>query len=1463
MKRYLLVMAVLLVALGKVEAQSSPNVCVKSTEGKDFWFGFMENRLSVNPNYAANYLEITVTSRYSCQFSITLGKNSVPEMSGTLVPNTPQKIRIDRLKAEPYGSETIEEKAIHLVSDQPLNIYTMNYGYNSADAAVIFPVEALGNEYFAMCYEPNVSELPGGIPWNGKNSEFVVVATDDQTKVTITPTKVTDQLKPANVPFTITLNKGELCQIQSMNHVGLTGQGDLTGTYIKSDKPIALYSGSWATTVPITSSYAWDHLYEQMPPLRSWGRKFVTVPLKTRSRDTYRILASVDQTSVRISNKSTVVLDKGKFYEFMLNQDEPSLIVSDQPVLLAQYSNSNDVDGPPTTPPHDGDPSMLIVSPVDQTREDVTFVAYDTPEIWNKLYVNIVTSDNSVNQIQLDGGPISFVVLPGSGYSYAQVPISVGNHNLKSTEVGKGFIAYVYGFGGVESYGYSVGFNLSTRLDLGGDIHFVKDTIVLCNGETKTLDAGAQFTTYSWKPGGETTQKINVNKPGYYEVTASTQDGCVLTAGIHAIASIASVNLGKDTTICKNQSFLADAGAGFSSYLWSDNETTRTISVKTAGIYSVIATNKYGCLAKDTIRIGYGNLPKLDLSRLDTLVCGSKSTTVNISADKGTYKFTSSNQSVTISNLSATVPGYGKYSFNFTATDQYSCATDTNFTMGFHKKPSVDFSIQDTLCYNYTTAAQYLGDATVASSKFLWIYSNDTLATGIGKDKVQIVIGKEQKKRNLYLKVEEDGCSDSHEIAEIKVIPDVSFTVSDTLICDKTSVRFSAANTENAVDYLWDWGDGIKEHLSKDAIHNYQKGGNFDVQLSVSTDKKCTGIRKKSKALSVSEAPVVAFSIRDNQCLEVGEQTLYDTGSSDEFAKYNWNLSAFLPDEIIRDPGNTKGPLIFNLKSRPNVSIDLQVISKLGCSSDKKLLQIQRKPDFSVTASKNAGCVPLTVDLKSVTIDQVDQVSYFWDFGSGTTVSGSQVSYTYTAPKESYDITILAESGTTGCKDTLVKSQWIRAYPLPKALFTVQNSMQCMTDDFLFSAFDNGTGAQYKWNLGDGTNATGKDLRHKYTAVGHFDVSLNVTSSHGCMDQSLAGQSVYAAPVPTIGFSIDPSICLEPGNTNLNYVGNATDKDQFIWDLTQLDSGEITQNPGTTSGPLIFNLLNKSIAAVSLQVVSQYGCKTENKQLTIKRKPLFSLEADTRIGCPPLKVALAARTGDGTDRIDYHWDFGDGITSTGQDVSHTYMIADKYFDLSLQAISKITGCSGSIAEKGYIRVYPKPVAGFSWTPPEVFNDQPDVSFNDKSIDAESYHWDFGDGSQSDLKEPSHKYEDVGTMKVIQSVYNQYQCADTLISNLVVGLRKLYIPNAFSPMADNIVDRVFIPYAKGVNKEGYRLRILSRWNDVIFDSKNQLLGWDGKLNNGTMAQAGNYLWILEFVDFEGKAHRQNGTVMLIY
>lgn len=1199
MIKYRLTLLFLLCLTTLLSAQSPLNSCNKSTEGTDFWFGFMESR----HHQSGHYLELTLTSTFTCQFRIYQGKSATPFLIATLQPNIPYRFKPSWQLVEPIGSENIEEKGLHIESDMPMNVFAMNWSPSSADAAVIFPVEAIGNEYYAVCYEPHINEGTGGAPGNGKNSEFLVVASEDNTKITITPTKVTDQLRPANVPFIITLSKGELYQVQSMNHANLTGQGDLTGSYIKSDKPVAFYSGSWSTTIPASSTSAYDHLYEQIPPVRSWGRKFVTVPLKGRSEDRFRILASEDKTNIRIGNNNPFVLDKGEFTEFVLTQDQPSLIESDHPILLAQFMVSNSVDKPPGATTWDGDPLMLIVSPVDQTREAVTFVAYDSPNISSKYFVNVVTKIESTSYITLDGSPISFQTLSNSGYAYAQIAIAKGNHNLNSSQSGNGFIAYVYGYGGVESYGYGVGFNLSIKLDLGGDIHFVKDTLLLCQGQVKILDAGSHFSKFRWNT-GDTTQTIFVTKAGYSKVTASTSEGCEMTDSIYTYLSNPVVNLGNDTTICNPKMFQLDAGSGFSSYLWNTKDSIQKITVKTPGIYDVLTKNKYDCPARDSVFINFVNKPKLNLSSLDTLVCGSKATTVKITADKGKYSLTSNNSQIVIRDLAVTVPSFGTYPFTFTAVDPYTCTSDTSFTVGFHKISTVDISVDDTTCYGYNLDAKYLGDAEVNRARFTWVFAKDTLADEIGRVQMKVKLGMDRTKRDLSLQVDERGCKNSFVIKEISVIPDLNFTVSDTLLCQPLKFNFLATNTENVIDYLWDWGDGTTEHDGKNASHTYAKEGYYAVQVTATTDKKCINTVKKENLLYVAPIPTVDFSIKADKCLELGPQSLFYTGSADDKDHYHWDLSSFLPNEMIKNPGDSKGPFTFELIEKPKAEIKLQVISKYGCISENKSLVLQRIPKFTIQTKDSAGCIPFEVNLDAITADPVDQVDYLWNFGEGKPGSGSKVTHSYPLPDQIYDITLIAKSNTTGCRDTLFKPGLFTVYPEPKAAFTVNRKI--------------------------------------------------------------------------------------------------------------LD-----------------------------------------------------------------------------------------------------------------------------------------------------NENPEAVFTNQSEGAEHFLWEFGDGLISHLKDPTHSYEVVGPRRVLLESINEFGCSDTISDEIVIAIKKIFPPNAFSPNAQNPVDRVFFPYCNGVNEKGYHLKIVSRWNEIIFESKDVLKGWDGSLSDGSRAPVGNYVWLLYFEDFMGIFHHQSGTVTLIF
>ena len=165
--------------------------CYNSTSGTDFWFGFMESR-----NYIESHrVKIYVTASETTDFTITIGPDENVYGNYTVTTNSSFEVTIPWMLVEAAGSENIQNKGIHLVSEKPVNVYALSWDRYSSDAAVIYPVETLGTEYFAMCYYPTIDPR-NPESGSGRNSEFLIVATENQTRVEITPSKVTDQLIP-------------------------------------------------------------------------------------------------------------------------------------------------------------------------------------------------------------------------------------------------------------------------------------------------------------------------------------------------------------------------------------------------------------------------------------------------------------------------------------------------------------------------------------------------------------------------------------------------------------------------------------------------------------------------------------------------------------------------------------------------------------------------------------------------------------------------------------------------------------------------------------------------------------------------------------------------------------------------------------------------------------------------------------------------------------------------------------------------------------------------------------------------------------------------------------------------------------------------------------------------------------------------------------------------------------------
>jgi hypothetical protein len=299
-------------------------------------------------------------------------------------------------------------------------------------------------------------------------SEFSVLAVEDNTTVYITLTENSSNGHYANQPFSVTLNAGQCYQVKSIP------DGDFSGSQVSvsGNKKVAVFAGNECANIPSDCAYC-DHIVEQMMPVACWGNHFVVTGSSWRTFDIVRVTAANNGCQIFINNSLVTTINQRETYQFEITSDDPSMYLeTSEPAMVYLYYAGSECAG------EMGDPSMVIISPIEQRMDYVTFSTFNSGAS-QYHFVNIVTNTDDVSSILLDGNSIAseFQTVSGnSGYSYARVSIEHGSHTLFTS--GNGFVAHVYGLGDDESYAYSVGSNAIQDLY----------TNVLVNGQTVSGD---------------------------------------------------------------------------------------------------------------------------------------------------------------------------------------------------------------------------------------------------------------------------------------------------------------------------------------------------------------------------------------------------------------------------------------------------------------------------------------------------------------------------------------------------------------------------------------------------------------------------------------------------------------------------------------------------------------------------------------------------------------------------------------------------------------------------------------------------------------------------------------------------------------------------------------------------------------------------------------------------------------
>ncbi|MBI3260091.1 MAG: IgGFc-binding protein [Ignavibacteriae bacterium] len=463
----------------------------KDNKGRDFWLTFMPNfhRSSIPVENPSDSLSIFIVASEPTQ-----GVIYYRNINGTVLRKDFQITDITKIYSfgTHYSGYALEgfnnsgeitpnnqgefpaRQYFHVTSEKDVSVYALDQAITTSEAFLVLPTDVLGQDYYVMSYN---SDGSNGNPINGNQStpsQFVIVATEDSTTITVTPKTAT--YINGITPETFTLNKGESYLVQALI-TSTNLKSDLTGSHVTSTKPIAVFGGQQRALVPHYEKgnlISRDCLIEQIPPVGTWGKNaFLTRyplpigmnPASKNGSDLYRILAAYDSTDVYINGVKQLVLNSGGLLEGSL--DVAATVTSTKPIMVAHFKKSA---GEPGNGNALSDPFMLIIPPKEQFQNFYRCINVQANDIehpdkvYLEQYISVVAPNTTLSTVKLDGNPVDstkFLPIPGSNYSYAILGgangadgVTDGTHTIEAIEkIG----IYVYGYGLANSYGYAGG----------------------------------------------------------------------------------------------------------------------------------------------------------------------------------------------------------------------------------------------------------------------------------------------------------------------------------------------------------------------------------------------------------------------------------------------------------------------------------------------------------------------------------------------------------------------------------------------------------------------------------------------------------------------------------------------------------------------------------------------------------------------------------------------------------------------------------------------------------------------------------------------------------------------------------------------------------------------------------------------------------------------------------------------
>jgi gliding motility-associated-like protein len=279
---------------------------------------------------------------------------------------------------------------------------------------------------------------------------------------------------------------------------------------------------------------------------------------------------------------------------------------------------------------------------------------------------------------------------------------------------------------------------------------------------------------------------------------------------------------------------------------------------------------------------------------------------------------------------------------------------------------------------------------------------------------------------------------------------------------------------------------------------------------------------------------------------------------------------------------------------------------------------------------------------------------------------------------------------------------------------------------------------------------------------------------------------------------------------------------------------------------------------------------TDSALVQVFPNPDFYLDSIIAEGCNPLEVQFDD-TVNAPPNFSYVWQFGDGNGSTQKNPTYTFEKAGTY-NITMTVTSGNNCSSNNKSKPSLVIVHPTPEPDFKANPVVADMRNPLVKFSNLTDgNIIRYNWQFGDGDSAAIISPSHLYGDTGTYKVVLIVTSDKGCEAELVREIIIkAYYDISIPSAFTPSSssnggnwrrDPDGNLVFYPYTeKPEAVVDYNLIVFNRWGELIFESKNIYIGWDG-FYRGKASPQEVYVYKVSVTFENGQTFEKMGDVTL--